>query len=67
MLHIPFYHYLHLSIAINTIVPNAPFLYHLKTLENRKVLGCFLGVEKGCIENKWVKVLSSMHHKQRCI
>ena len=40
---------------INPFVPNAPFLYHLKTLEKRKVFWCFLGVEKGCIGNKWVK------------
>ena len=32
----------------NPFVPNAPFLYPLKTSEN-------LTVEKGCIENKWVK------------
>ena len=35
-------------------VPNAPFLYPLKTLENRKVFCCFQGVEKGCIGNEWV-------------
>ena len=34
---------------INLFVPNAPFLYPLKT--------CFQGVEKGCIRNKWVKQL----------
>ena len=32
----------------NPFVPNAPFLYLLKTSENRKE------VEKGCIGNKWV-------------
>ena len=32
----------------NPFVPNAPFLYPLKTSEN-------LTVEKGCIGNKWVK------------
>ena len=41
---------------INPFVPNAPFLYPLKTSENPKVFGCFLGVEKGCIGSKWVSV-----------
>ena len=40
---------------INPFVPNALFLYPLKTSENRKVFSCFWGVEKGCIGNKWVK------------
>ena len=38
-----------------THVCNAPFLYPLKTSENLEVFWCFQGVEKGCIENKWVK------------
>ena len=38
----------------NPFVPNAPFLYPLKTSENLKVFWCFQGVEKGCIGNKWV-------------
>ena len=47
--------------TINPFVPNAPFLYTLKTPENRKVF-CFQGgggwgVEKGCIRNEWVKIL----------
>ena len=37
---------------INPFVPNALFLYPLKTSENLTV---FWGVEKGCIGNKWVK------------
>ena len=37
----------------NPFVPNAPFLYPLKT-ENRKIFWCFQGVEKGCIGNEWV-------------
>ena len=41
---------------INPFVPNALFLYPLKTSENRKVFWCFWGVEKGCIGNKWVKI-----------
>ena len=36
-------------------VPSLPFLYPLKTSENRKVFWCFQGVEKGCIGNEWVK------------
>ena len=35
--------------VFNPFVPNAPFLY--KT--------CFQGVEKGCIENEWVKKMFS--------
>ena len=44
------------SCSNNPFVPNAPFLYSLKTLENRKVFWCFQEVEKGCIGNKWVKL-----------
>ena len=44
-------------ITFNPFVSNAPFLYPLKTSENRKVLWCFQGVKKGCIGNKWVKIL----------
>ena len=40
--------------SINPLVPNAPFLYPLKTSENLTVFGFFQGVEKGCIGNKWV-------------
>ena len=40
---------------INLFVLNDPFLYPLKTSENRKVFYCFQGVEKGCIGNEWVK------------
>ena len=36
--------------SLNLFVPNAPFLYPLKTSEN-------LGVRK-CIRNKWVNELS---------
>ena len=39
--------------TINPFVPNAPFLYPLKTSEIFMVL--FLGLEKGCIGNRWVK------------
>ena len=43
------------SCYINLFVPDAPFTYHLKTSENLTVFWYFQGVEKGCIENKWVK------------
>ena len=38
------------TLQLNPFVPNAPFLYPLKTSENRKVQG----VEKGCTGNEWV-------------
>ena len=41
---------------VNLFVPNAPFLYPLKTSENCKVFWCFQGVEKRCIGNEWVNV-----------
>ena len=41
----------------NPFVPNAPFLYPLKTLENLTFFLCFRGVEKECIGNKWVNVM----------
>ena len=41
---------------INPFVPNAPFLFPLKTSENRKFFWCFQEVEKGCIGNKWVNI-----------
>ena len=39
---------------LNPFVPNAPFLYTLKTSENRKVFWCFQGVEKGCKPDDYV-------------
>ena len=39
----------------NPFVPNARFLYPLKTSENPEVFWCFQGVEKGCVENEQVK------------
>ena len=39
-------------VVFNPFAPNRPFLYPLKTSETVR---CFQGVEKGCIENKWVK------------
>ena len=35
-------------------VPNAPFLYPLKTSENLTVFWCFQGIEKGYVGNEWV-------------
>ena len=40
----------------NPFVPNAPFLYPLKTSEKFTVFWCFQGVEKGCIGNDWVNI-----------
>ena len=36
--------------------PNAPFLYPLKTSENRNVFWCFQGVKKGYICNEKINV-----------
>ena len=44
----------------NLFVSNAPFLYPLKT-ENLTVFWCFQGIEKGCIEKKWVKMSETIH------
>ena len=44
-----------IKFSINPFVPNALFLYLLKTSENLKVFRCFQGVEKECIGNEWVK------------
>ena len=41
----------------NPFMPNVPFLYPLKVSENRKVIWCFQRVEKGCIGNKWGKII----------
>ena len=48
------------SYVFNAFVPNAPFLYSLKTSESRKISWCFQGVEKGCIRNKWVNTLFNL-------
>ena len=48
------------STLFNLFVPNAPFLYPLKTSENRTVCWCFQGVKKGCIGDEWVN--SSLFH-----
>ena len=44
-----------INSLFSPFVPNAPFLYPLKTSENLAVFWCFQGVEKGCIVNEWVK------------
>ena len=44
-----------LHANINPFVPNAPFLYSLKTSENLTVFWCIHEVEKRCIGNKWIK------------
>ena len=44
--------------SVNPFVPNAPFLYPLKTSENCKVFWCFQGLEKGYIGNEWVNNFS---------
>ena len=41
-------------LSFNSFVPNALFLYTLKTSENLTVFECFQGIKKGCIRNEWV-------------
>ena len=41
-------------IGLNPFVPNAPFLYPVKTSENYNFFCHFHGVEKGCIGNECV-------------
>ena len=45
--------------AFQPFVPNAHFLYPLKTFENLRVF-CFLGLDKGCIGNEWVNLTWNM-------
>ena len=49
---------------INLFVPNALFLYPLKTPENLTVFLCFHGVEKGYIGNEWVKCDDNEQYSQ---
>ena len=44
------------GISVNSFVPNARFLYPLKTSENLPVFWRFQGVEKGCIKNAWLNL-----------
>ena len=46
---------------LNPFVPNAPFVYPLKTSENHKVFWCFHGVEKRCIGNEWVNLTAERY------
>ena len=48
---------------IKPFVPNATFLYPLKTSESLTVFWCFQWVEKGCIGNEWViEILNGKLH-----
>ena len=51
--HFMLYGFKHLTF--NPFDPNVPFLYSLKTSENRKIFWYFQGVEKGCTANEWIK------------
>ena len=57
-----------LNALINPFIPNAPFLYPLKTPENNKVFSCDQWVEKGCIGNKWVQISTCYYsHNPNCV
>ena len=47
--------------TFNPFVPNAPFIYALKTSEKIKVFWYFQEIEKGCIGNELVKVTNWKH------
>ena len=53
---------------IKPFIPNATFLYPLKTSENLTIFWCFQGLKKGCIGTKWVNRHSNnrnaLVHKQ---
>ena len=53
------------SEIISSFVSSKPFLYPLKTSENRKAFWCFQGVEKGRTWNKWVAV--NLLSSQQCV
>ena len=40
-----------IEVLLDQFVPNAPFLYPLRTSENCKAIWYFQGLEKGCIGN----------------
>ena len=42
------------NLVFTPFVPNASFLYHLKTSGNLKVFWWFQWIEKVCIGNKWI-------------
>ena len=45
-----------MQLPVNPFVPNAPFLYFLKTSEHLTVFCFFQGVEKRCIWNESVNL-----------
>ena len=47
--------------TINPFVPNASFLYPLKTSENLTVFWCFQGMKKGWIRNEWVNTIKDFN------
>ena len=49
-----------LKLLLKQFVPNALFLYPLKTSENLTIFWCFPGVEKRCIGNKWVNEMRNL-------
>ena len=56
------FHELQLQMLLNPFVPNAPFFYPLKTSGKLTFSWCFQGVERGCIENKWVNTCKHRHN-----
>ena len=58
-------------VYLNPFVPNAPFLYPLKTSEDFMIFWCFQRVEKRCIGNVWVKgrylYITSLHPCQTSV
>ena len=62
------------SNVLDPFVASAPFLYPLKTLENRTGIWCYQGVKKGCIGHEWVKKeslcifrLTDLNYTRKCI
>ena len=51
------------QFSLNLFVPNAPFLFPLKTSENLTVFWYFQGVEKGCIGNKWINIRHKIYQR----
>ena len=52
------------GFSFNPFVPNASFIYLLKTSENHRTVFCFQEVEKGYIGNEWVKkILKELRFK----
>ena len=61
------------SFIFNRFIPNAPFLYPLKTSENRKLFWCFQGVEKGTLQTNglmgftWNHLLKHSIRMTKCL